>query len=515
MGRNVNLFKRIRPVACSLIMAAVLLAATSCEELRRSQAVQFKVELREPAETKASYSGVIENVTTSDGTKKIERIDWTVGDLIRIYSDKAVRSEDNTYHWADYRVESVSASGAVSLATITYASANGGLVWQEGGGKHTFIGIYPSPGLSSPDEPEIGANKRIFLNAEIPHEQTGALSNKKVYGVADTDIIYPSDATMYMTAYAADQTESSATISFEPAFTAFHINAGTDKNMIIKSVQLIAASNPVSGAFTGLADDGPWGYTVYSGPSTYTDVTLDLSSISSDGGYVLTAGQTVDMVLLAMPTDLTGLTLKFNVEIDGVDAVRQLDLKVSEATTLYGHTLAAGASIIFNARKQAYLKGLLVPGTVWTIDGTTDIIMRESVSDWIDDPANIIYGPDSIISAYGLDQNSATDYVFSIFAPEGKTWKIKVLDSSSQVATGVTITQQDIAPAVNSGNGELSGTIGDPARIHFTLSGTGGPYTLSFSVIIDGREYSINSEVVRGDGSGNGFQNGSYTPITF
>ena len=507
MERSVNRFKRVRPVAYGLIMLALLSVAVSCEELRHSQAVQFKVELREPAGTKASYSGVL--------TGKVERIDWAEGDLIRIYSDKAVRSGDNTYHWADYRVESVSASGATSLATITYASANGGLVWQEGGGNHTFIGIYPSPGLSSPDEPEIGANKRIFLNAGIPREQTGALSNRTVYGVAGTDIIYPSDATMYMTAYAADQTESSATISFEPAFTTFHINAGTDKNMIIKSVQLIAASNPVSGEFTGLADNGPWGYTV-SGSGTYTDVTLNLSSISSDGGYVLTAGQTVDMVLLAMPTDLTGLTLKFNVEIDGVDAVRQLDLKVVEATTLYEHTLAAGDWIIFNARKQAYLKGLLVPGTVWTIDGTTDIIMRESVSEWIDDPATIIYGPDSIISASGLDQNvTLQDYVFSIFAPEGKTWKIKVLDSSSQVATGVTITQQDIAPAENIGHGELTGTIGAPARIHFTLSGTGGPYTLSFSVIIDGREYSINSEVVRGDGSGNGFQNGSYTPITF
>ena len=113
-----------------------------------------------------------------------------------------------------------------------------------------------------------------------------------------------------------------------------------------------------------------------------------------------------------------------------------------------------------------------------------------------------------------------------MFAPVDKTWKITVLDEFQHEADAVTITR--LNPKAGSTNptsntGHLTGTIGRgpdtaPAQIRFGLSlssgTTGGPYTLTFSVI-DGREYSRDTEVVRGDGAGNGFARGDYHTIQF
>ena len=235
------------------------------------------------------------------------------------------------------------------------------------------------------------------------------------------------------------------------------------------------------------------------------------------GDYVLAADQTVDMVILALPLEMSGLTLTFDVTPEGgVPGNRSLPLKVAKATTLYGHNLAAGDFIIFDPFKQAYIKGLIVPGWSWTVNGSTTVYMRESVEPWDDNNTSVEYGKDEnsdgkdeypVVNATKLtytntdpdveDPKPGSAYSFSIFAPRGQKWQIKVLDSpGGSVASSVTITQTG---TTNVGTGGvLTGIIGSPSKVDFTLSGAVANQYISFSILLDDTtEYSINSEVAR------------------
>ena len=465
------------------VTALVLLAG--CQKFGGvGRTIRFSAVTVPESQTKTVYSGVI--------AAGWERIDWEENDIIRIYSDKAVRDNDASYHWADYKVTSATDVLATSKASLDATPAANALNWGTGSSK--FIGVYPAP--AAPDVAAVGTGK-VTLSGTIPTAQTGALSTKEIYGTADTKIFYPSNATMYLIAYADEQVEASGlTLQFTPAYTAFHISAGTDKNMTIHNVTLSAATNPIAGTFTGTCN------TDWSFSSSSTDKTITLSM----GDYVLAAGQTVDMVILALPLEMSGLTLTFEVTPEGgARGNRSLPLKVAKATTLYGHNLAAGDFIIFDPFKQAYIKGLIVPGWNWTVDNDTDVYMRadENIDPWTNQDSSISYGnTDPVINA-GKLSGTSPDFNFNLYSPVGKQWKVTVLTAASggSVATGIHLVQKEGGVANgNEGDGVLTGTIGSPSTVEFTLSGASGTYWLSFSVIIDGVEYSINSEVARSAG---------------
>lgn len=473
-----------------LTVTALVLLAGCQKPDGAGRAIRFRAVTVPEPQTKTAYSGVV------DGGW--ERIDWVVDDVVRIYSDLAVR-EEGTYHWADYQVSEVKAGTETrnSKAELTPTSAADALNW--GTGSHKFVGVYPAPAAA--DAPAAGTGEVTF-SGTIPTAQTGALSTKEVYGTADTKIFYASNATMYLTAYATGQEEASGlTLAFTPAFSAFHISAGTDQNMTIHGVTLSAETNPIAGAFTGSCNTG-WSFS-----SVSTEKTITFSM----GDYGLTAGQTVDLVILALPLEMSGLTLTFDVTPEGGSrGNRSLPLKVAKATTLYGHNLAAGDYIIFDPTKQAYISGLLVPGWNWTVDGDTNVIMRAEgdIDPWTTQDPNLSYGDtdDPVINA-GKLSGTSPNFNFNLYSPVGKQWKVTVLTAASggSVATGVTVTRVNkpgSSSDPDSGNGELTGTIGGglaatPGLVEFSLSGTSGAYWLSFSVIIDGVEYSINSEVAR------------------
>lgn len=461
--------------------------------------IRFSAVTSEPTQTKTAYSGVW------DGTW--ERIDWNDGDVIRIYSDLAVRHAAPTYHWTDYQVQGHEAgTGAevkLSKATLVASSADVALDWKEGGDPHQFFGVYPATAGGSDASMGTGT---VSFGGTIPSDQTGTWETKEVFGVAGTEIYYP-DATMYMAAYASGQTETGGiTLLFSPAYTAFHISAGTDTDMTINSVKLSSAeTNPIAGDFTGTCTGG-W---AYSSTSTFRIINFSLGA----SGFALTAGKTVDMVLYALPLEMTGLTVTFDVTSGGKSYIRSLKLKKNtpDATT------NAAGFINFAPCKEHYIHGLLIPGSTWTVDNDTEVVLREGVAtDWDDDlNGNISYGTGPVVNASGLDEvNLPThSYKFSIYEPHGQTWKIKVLDPSGNVKTGVTVYRDNLPGGSSdpaSGSGELTGTIrggldATPGLVEFHLGGsTGGEdCTLSFSVIVDGNEYSINSEVVRGNwGSG-------------
>ena len=511
-------------------LALVLLAA--CQKTPQSgQIVRFTAVSQPAVLTKVQYTGDL-----AGGTK--ERIDWKQGDAIRIYSEGATASNNNSYTWADYAVTADGTDlGAVSKAEISVTSPQGGLTW--GSGTNTFYAIYPKP--TAPDDAATvrGGTSGTPFNCTVPAAQEGtAISVKDLSNQSGSNInvYYPTNASAYHLAYASmSEPATEAALAFEPAYTAFHISAGHkdgDPNITIKSVTLKAASgNAVAGDFTAYYGGSAWTF----GCPDYASGSNDAVTFTFPGGNpVLSGTDKVEFVLYALPQNLTNLTLDFLVDVDGVgtNLHRTLELKTATAGTYNGRSYAAGDWLIFSACKKAYIKGLLIPGATWTIDSSTNItVLSTSVDPWINTPSDIIYGGGPVINASGLDEVNTTthEYSFSIYSPENKKWKVTVLDSDGNVANGVNSVNVVTVTRLNkkagssdpdSDDGVLTGTIGGgpdeaPALVRFSLSGSGGPYTLTFCVIVEGREYSIDTEVVRGDGSGNGFSSGAYTPITF
>lgn len=490
--------KRIMWAASALVLLA------GCQKTPQSgQIVRFTAVSQPAVLTKVQYTGEL----AGGGTK--ERIDWKKGDAIRIYSSGAKASNDPSYTWADYAVtaDGTELAGAVSQAEISVTSAQGGLAW--GTGTNTFYAIYPSPGSPDAAGTVKGNTLGTSFNCTIPTSQEGtAISVKDLSNQTgpNIDVYYPNASAYHLAYNSLTEPAMDAPLAFDPAYTAFHISAGRkDTDITIKSVTLKAASgNAVAGDFTAYYGGSGWTF----GCPAYASGSNVTFTFAGGNPVLTTSNPKVEFVLYALPQDLTNLTLDFLVDVDGVgtDLHRTLELKTAAAGTYNGRTYTAGQSLIFTACKKSYIKGLLIPGSTWTVDNTTPVVLRESVAPWDDKTDDITYGSGPVVNASGLDQKKDasdhwTDYTVSIYAPEGERWKIEVLGTGSD---GVTLTQEDIAPAINTGTKTLEGTIGSPAKIHFTLSGStgGNNCTLSFSVITDKgganqREYSINSEVTR------------------
>ena len=486
---------------CILISAAMLLLLAGCQKTGMTgREIRFTAVSQGSPQTKTAYSGV--------KPATVERINWTATDVVRIYSDKATCSNDPTYYWADYGLSNIDHSGANSTASLSVTSSQGGLSWGEDV-PHHFYGIYPP--ASDAGKAVKGTSTNPF-EGTIPTPQNGTATTVKSLedGTTDVTVYYPPMSSAYLVAY-DERSEGSGTsnLQFEPAYTAFHISAGRkDKDITINSVELISTSTALKGDFTMYNAGSGWVFTCPAfddGTNANNKLTFNFPSPLE----LTTTSSTVEFVLFALPQDLTELTLQFNVTIEGVNGTRSLKLKTKDAITdLYGHNYAADAWLIFDACRKHYIKGLLVPGDVWDVNNVTTVSMQESVDPWDVEDKNITYGnTDPVVNATKLSVTSS-GYSFSIFSPQGKQWQISVLDApGGDVDDGVTITQTN-ASSTNANAGTLTGTIG--SKVEFTLSrtsGSSGTRYLSFSIVVDGTEYSINSELYPNTG-------GVPTPIT-
>jgi len=475
-------------------LAALVLLAGCQKSGGAGKEIRFSAVTRPDAsQTKTAYSG--------DLVGGKERINWSTTDIIRIYSTQAVCNNDDSYHWADYKPSTVTTSGVNSNAgSLTPQADRGGLAWGDAS-SYDFYAIYPAP-ADDPAATVRGTSTTPFQCAITAGQVGTATSVSAIETGASTTVYYPPMSNAHMVAYDSETKGADIDLLFEPAYTAFHIVAGapsSEPDKVIKSVALTSASTALAGAYTAYFDGTNWTY----GTTSATDMTVTFTFDS--GNYTIAAGEWVEFVLFALPQVLTDLTIVFTM---GDNSTRSLKLKKN---TPDGTTNAAGF-INFAPCKKHYIKGLLIPESIWTVNNTTPVILREmAAEDWNDETSDIAYGDSPIVNASGLDEvNLSThSYRFSIYEPHGQTWKIKVLDSSGNVKTGVTIVRDTTIPSGSSdsasGSGELTGTIrgGDPsapALVQFHLTGsTGGENcTLSFSVVAGGTEYSINSEVVRG-----------------
>ena len=479
--------KRITWAAAALMLLAGL---SGCQKSDYSgKEIRFNARSLPEVGTKAVYTG-------DKSDNNFERINWEVGDKIRIYNDKATCSGDASYYWADYTVGSVeSSTDRYSTGHLNVSSSRGGLTW--GTETHTFYGVYPSPETND----AAGTQNLSAFTGSIQQTQTGALSGIGAW-TGTGEVYYPSNNKPILVGYKQLEAGATGTLDFSPAYSAFHISAGVQENMTVKSVELRSASHKLWGNFTVSRSGSTWNFTCLTA-SVAADKTVTFTLPGS--GKDITTTDILELVLFTLPQDLDDLTLAFKVTVGGTPKTLTLELKHADSSP-----------VTFNACKKSYIKGLLIPGSTWTVDNTTPVVLRESVADWDDNTQNPNYGTDLVVNASGLDEvNLSThSYRFSIYEPEGKIWKIKVLNSSGAVVPGVKITRVNHPGTTDpaDGYGELTGTIRNgnaaaPGLIEFSLSGsTGGSNcTLSFSVIADEKEYSINSEVVRGTW-GSGYQ---------
>jgi len=350
-------------VKAFLLAAGVLLSLTGCQKGsfgKVGQEVRFGAVSGQP-ETRTSYSN--SNEGEKPETTKLERIDWKIGDIFRVYSSVAARS--NGSHFSDYYVNSATAAGQISKAGIENNEA-GGLVWGEG--TNDFYALYPYNAFEVTD----AAGKVSAAKAEIPATQ--ALTK------AEDGEYYPDMNKAYMLAVASAEAKSTVELNFYPYFTAFEFEVCSDKNMKIKGFKMSSsdkvegfAATPLSGEFTATPAETKW--TVGNAPEISDEnrsVTANFAPIELTLATGETKTNTVHFTVFAAPRELTSITVEFTVEVDGAKETRSLFLSYAEGNK------QAGKPIVFAACKKHYFKGMLVPGSLWkyTFNPTLD--------EWID-----------------------------------------------------------------------------------------------------------------------------------
>ena len=133
-----------------LLSAGLLLSMTACQkgtdEQNSDRLVRFSASTG--SETRTAYSGVLSD------DEKYERIDWSAGDKIMIWSDNAtVRPTGKAYftgndNLAVYSLGTITASKEKSTATIEDPQGNG-LQYPEDDPGSTFWGVYPASAVTA------------------------------------------------------------------------------------------------------------------------------------------------------------------------------------------------------------------------------------------------------------------------------------------------------------------------------------------------------------------------------
>ena len=336
---NQKAMKKIIIIA-SLIGGSLLLAGCQ-KEFGKGGEVRFVASSVAGPQTRAEYSG--EGTTNSDGLLTWERINWVSGDHLRIWSDGA--KTQSAANYSDYKVSSdvnIKAGDPTrSQAKVQNAGSNG-LTWNGVESACGFWAVYPASMAGT------GTGKTVSsLSISASQSPSDGLTNAPM--VAAVNGVEP---------------ESSVTLEFYPAFTAFEITLeSADQGITLNSFALTSTSTALSGKYTA---------TIAAGGNTTYDCTAAISKrveYTFDSGTTIAKGSPVTFTILALPQDLTNLTLEFNVTIGETAATRKLALTKN------------GSPITFNGLSKHRIYGLAMPGNNWNFKYIT---LEGVVIDWTD-----------------------------------------------------------------------------------------------------------------------------------
>ena len=318
--------------------------------------------------TKTDYSGDYE----SGG---LERIDWVLGDKIRIKSDKAVDRYNSSNYYADYKISGFSASDRKSVATVEPCNGNG-LVWGDDG-IHQFYGIYPSTAAN--DQISFDGSTLNKVRMTIPGSQQWTYTPfyhpnlEEIDANIDSVWLKPNMNYAYMSAAVqARNTDQAVQLSFKPMFSAFKfmvdVGSANDDAMDIVSFTLSSASKAMWGSCDATIpgstlSDSP---SFSNFPSATTEnkvITVTFTSAGNSTGLHIVKGKPVAITVFALPQEYNDLTASF---VTAHGDTHTLQLKKTDNTFF-----------TFAACQKYNIYGLGLPSDHWTytLEGLNDIVL--------------------------------------------------------------------------------------------------------------------------------------------
>ena len=470
-----------RTLSIFLLLAGVLLLAGCQKDWKDGKdAIRFKAS--SAPTTKTAYSGVYDN--------GVERINWVLGDKIRIFSDVAEHRYHPGQHWADYQVtELVGNSGAVSSANIDNVPGDGtgnGLVW-DAAGDYWFYAIYPA--LAS-DEGHDGV-----LWAEIPELQKINLAARPPYTPGMENAIMT--ATQKMTTR-VDGEGGDIELKFTPAFTAFEFTLNSDIDLELQKFSMYSASGSpaICGNYAVKYDGYEANYAC--GDAEGTKIVADFSQ-----RVRLSPNNSLTFTIFALPDKLSGLSIALTVKSPDWDAAetRTLALKYKNGTDVsfdpcvkhritgtvqgtwcFKYITLEGEALEWTDADMEFKSDELPQASQFAVHGVKNIYEMHNQAD--------NYKP--YRQTWVLYDETAT-VSFKIFSPRGGSYKVApyVVKTDGNISEGIGGFEVDGAL-----EGEMSSDVA--TKVQFTVKkGTADPGEKLFfkTTVSDGTTtYSLDSE---------------------
>ena len=351
------------------------LMATSCTlferggKIREGEPVRFKASASYliGGGSKTAYSNEFFGAGTIESPYH-ERIDWSAGDSLIVFSGEALIGTGNPEHYAQFKVDQITASGRESDASMIVAGND--LRWGTAD-EHHFFGLYPSPQMFHPADSAYGKVSMSGENAAHSVDVMAYLPAKQSLRRKDnTRTFLPDMRYAYMVARKTVDSSSGSEISlsFHPIVTAFDFRLIMEGSgsLYVRRAELIVddavqLANPefkrLCGAFKAeVQPEGAVSGTTFStvgsqyGSRVYADF--------PDGVLMPTEGSvdSLRFVLFTMPFNQSGITfrLTLNSEPDGsgTEVLRHLDLKYKNAeNTMVWYPVEACKKVIIRSGK--------------------------------------------------------------------------------------------------------------------------------------------------------------------
>lgn len=336
----------------ALVSTAILLAGCQENDIVKPKETWHKgdnVEFRARAgyennggnDTRTVYTGV----TYDFEGKKYERVDWVVGDQIRIFCKEAQNPAEG-HNYADYKIASHQHEGSKEdYGYLERVNPNGSLQWGDPSKKHTFYAFYPSPAQNSQLEMSDNWAKGVVPMEQTPLEITA--TDGKNY-VAKPNMNYA-----FMTAKAVMEPGSSneVSLSFKSMVTALELELkGPDQQTVnLTDIRISSDTENLTGPFTcdldKVATDGYPDCTILS--TTDDRHTVNVSLVDKNGKpFSLSGGKTLKVTVFLLP----------------LDDYKALKISLQTAKGIKSHDLTAnGSPMIIKSHLKNLVQNIQVP----------------------------------------------------------------------------------------------------------------------------------------------------------
>ena len=270
-------------------------------------------------QTKTEYSGDKNNV----GGKTYERIDWVVGDKVKIFANGVKPSKTECV----YEVSDVTASGRRSSAGLRpFNEADGhGLMWDSGNAD--FYACYPG---NSPAKVSASNTPSNFdVTVKLPNEQN---TFTKITSGNHTEFKPDMELAAMLAVSRNVSPSSSVQLDFLPLVTTFRITLSNPlgENIIINKVSLVStnSSDLLAGNYkVSYTKVGGSTLSSHSGLKPVHLISGSSQEVSVNFGTDAVALNKLSVTLFAVPVQHKGLQLRVNFTKGGIteDRVLRLD----------------------------------------------------------------------------------------------------------------------------------------------------------------------------------------------